>query len=65
MKLFKRIKGVIKKWVKLLLVMSASHIGVPAGILAAILLVQLPANVPGRQQTPAQGSGLLPPSWET
>lgn len=39
-----------EQWVKLLLVMLAFHVGVPVQVLHVLLLIQLPVNLPSKEE---------------
>lgn len=39
---------IVVHWIKMQLLMPASHIRVPIWVLAALLVIQLPANTPGK-----------------
>lgn len=57
---FKTLISILVQRVKPLLVMLASAIGVLVQVSDALLLVQFPANAPGRQRMMAQVLGPLP-----
>lgn len=56
--------GITEQWVRLLLGIPVSHIRAPVQVLATPLLVQFPANVPGRQWMMAQVLESLSLLWK-
>lgn len=57
--------SVVEQQAKPLLVAPTSHIAVLLQAPFTLLLIQLPADTPGRQQLTAQVLESLPPRWET